>query len=59
MTPEEREKLPHDEQTVWLAAFAASYVMHTHDGSYDARAKWRAGIDAESAVKAFRKEWKS
>ena len=59
MTREEREQLPPDEQAVFCAAFAASFVLHTHDGSYDARAKWRAGSDAEAAVKAFREEWKS
>ena len=59
MTRDDFEKLLADERAVWLAAFAASYVLHIHDGSRDARAKWRAGLDAKAAVKAFQEECKS
>ncbi len=61
MTPEEREKLPPDEQAVFCAAFAASYVMHVNHDSWDKRnnAKWNASEDAKLAVAAFQEDWKS
>ena len=61
MTREEREQLPPDEQSVFCAAFAASFVLHINHGSHTERrdAKWGASFDAKSAVEAFREEWKS
>ena len=56
MTREEREKLPPDEQAVFCAAFAASYVAAINSEAYDTRrdAKWHASVDAKGALEAFR-----
>lgn len=58
MKRNEFEKLLADERAVFCAAFAAAYVLYTRDGSYESRAKWRAGIEAKAAVKAFNEELK-
>lgn len=53
-------ELPRDEQTVWLSAFAASYVAAINSDSYSTRerAATSAAEDAEMATTAYRKGWK-
>jgi hypothetical protein len=54
------DQLPPDERTVWLAAFAASFVaaINSDDHYRRQRAATGAAEDAEMATDAYRKGWK-
>jgi hypothetical protein len=59
VTRDDFEKLPADERTVWLAAFAASYVAAINSPSHADRREARPGAvaDAHMAVDAYREVW--